>query len=309
MKKILIRAIGLLLILSVGLFLWLRRADIPVDQLKGKYAPPPSQFVDIDGMNAHYRVEGQGPYLLLLHGTGASLHTWEPWVRVLSDSFTVVTVDLPAFGLTGPNAANDYSTGAYNRFINGLTDHLGMTHFHLGGNSLGGYISWNYALDYPHKVDRLILVDAAGFPTEPVALFKLIKNPVLGPLLSKISVRSLVEKNLKEVYFDPSKVTDELVQRYYDMSLRAGNRQALRARVMRQEKSRVDQLGQIQQPTLIMWGQNDKWIPFENAAKFDSILPNSTIVSYPNAGHIPMEELPTQSASDALLFLTQNLNN
>jgi pimeloyl-ACP methyl ester carboxylesterase len=91
--------------------------------------------------------------------------------------------------------------------------------------------------------------------------------------------------------------------------LRAGNRQALRARVMRQEKSRVDLLGQIQQPTLIMWGQNDKWIPFENAAKFDSILPNSTIVSYPNAGHIPMEELPTQSASDALLFLTQNLNN
>ena len=171
MKKILIRAIGLLLILSVGLFLWLRRADIPVDQLKGKYAPPPSQFVDIDGMNAHYRVEGQGPYLLLLHGTGASLHTWEPWVRVLSDSFTVVTVDLPAFGLTGPNAANDYSTGAYNRFINGLTDHLGMTHFHLGGNSLGGYISWNYALDYPQKVDRLILVSgfAYGVILKPLA--------------------------------------------------------------------------------------------------------------------------------------------
>lgn len=284
----------------------MRQADIPVDQLKGKYAAPPSTFVEIEGVNAHYRIQGDsGEYVLLLHGTAASLHTWEPWVEVLSDSFRVVTVDLPAFGLTGPNPANDYTTSSYNQFINALADHIGMERFHLGGNSLGGYISWNYTLDYPNRVDKLILVDAAGFPTPPVALFKLIKNPILGPLMSKLSVKSLVEKNMKEVYYDESKVTEDMVQRYYDLSLRAGNRNALRARVLRQDKSRITELSKIKNQTLIMWGEEDLWIPFKNAAKFDSALVNSRIVSYPDAGHIPMEELPMKSVADAMTFLAE----
>lgn len=306
MRKILSTLLIILSILVLIGYLVLRQPDIPVDELMGQYAPPPSTFVEIEGVSAHYRIQGdQGPYVLLLHGTASSLHTWEPWVSVLADSFRVVTVDLPAFGLTGPNPTHDYSTPAYNKFINALADHIGMQRFHLGGNSLGGYISWNYTIDFPERVDRLILVDAAGFPTPPVALFKLIKNPILGPLMSKLSVKSLVEKNMKEVYYDDAKVTDEMIQRYYDMSLREGNRKALRARVLRQDKSRINRLSEIRQKTLIMWGEADHWIPFNHAAKFDSALVNAQVVSYPNAGHVPMEELPVKSVADAMAFLLE----
>ena len=183
---------------------------------------------------------------------------------------------------------------------------MGIDRFHLGGNSLGGYISWNYTLDYPDRVDKLILIDAAGFPTTPVALFKLIAHPLIGPLLSKISVRSLVEKNMKEVYFDDSKITDSLIDRYYDLSLRKGNRQALRHRVMRREAPRLELLKTIKNPTLIMWGEADAWIPVEHAHKFVQQIPNAELVSYPNAGHIPMEEIPELTAKEALHFLLNN---
>lgn len=290
------------LTLIIG-FMMIYQPDIPVEQLKSTYAGSPSQFAKIDGMDVHYRVQGQGDFLLLLHGTASSLHTWEKWVQILADSFTVVTVDLPAFGLTGPNSTNDYTTKTYNHFINQLADYIGMDSFHIAGNSLGGYISWNYALDYPDRVNKLILIDAAGFPTESVALFKLIKNPVLGPLLSKVSVKSLVKKNMEEVYYDDSKISDALVQRYFDMSLREGNRTALRSRVLRRETSRVDLLEQIKCPTLIMWGEQDLWIPFEHAALFQEAISGSQVVSYSNAGHVPMEELPEESAADAMRFL------
>ncbi len=304
MMKKLFKILAIASFLLIGLFyFFLYQADLSPDVLKNKYAYGPSQFIEIEGMDVHYRMEGSGPPVLLLHGTAASLHTWEPWAILLRDSFTVLTVDLPAFGLTGPNENNDYTTTAYNRFINQFTSALDIDTFSIGGNSLGGYISWNYALDFPDRIDKLILIDAAGFPTEPVALFKLIKNPILGPLLSKVSVRSLVEKNLKEVYADQTKITDGLIQRYYDLSLRKGNRQALRARVNRKEKSRVEQISKINNKTLIMWGAKDQWIPVEHAHLFHDQMPNSELIIYPDAGHVPMEELAEQTGQDVYKFL------
>lgn len=302
MKKLLYFFV-FLLVLVLMLFLFLRKADIPVDDLKGTYAKSPSAFVDIDGLSVHYRKEGKGPALLLLHGTASSLHTWEPWVEILKDSFTCVSVDLPAFGLTGPNKNHDYSTTSYNTFINSLMSKLKLDAFHIAGNSLGGYIAWNYALDYPEKVNKLILVAAAGFPHEPPQLFKLISNPILGPILKHISVRSLAENNLKEVYYDDSQITGELIDRYYHMSLREGNRDALFARVKRQDINRIDQISALEEPTLLLWGEADPWVPFEDAHKFDEAIPNSTMLSYQDAGHLPMEEKPVETARAALQFL------
>jgi len=306
-KKILYSFLGLILVLGLMFYFFLYQADIPVDQLKEKYAQGASEFVDFNGLNVHFRSEGSGPVILLLHGTGSSLHTWEPWVELLRDSFQVVSMDLPGFGLTGPHPEGSYTTPAYNQVISSLMDYLGVGTFSIGGNSLGGYISWNYALDHPNRIESLILVDPAGFPTEPVALFKLISNPVLGPLLSKVSVRSLVEKNLKEVYTQDHLITDELVDRYYNMSLRSGNRQALRDRVNRREESRVARLSEIYCPTLIQWGRDDLWIPVDHADKFNAAITNSTVKIYDNAGHVPMEEFPTDTGQDALAFLSSSL--
>ena len=165
MKQFL-RVTGLvLLVIVVGAGLWGYEADVPLATLKQKYGQQPSQYVVVDSMQVHYRVEGQGPPLLLLHGTAASLHTWDGWTEQLKAHFQVIRVDLPAFGLTGPSPKADYSLKAYSNFVLHFTQALGLEPHHVAGNSLGGAIAWHYALDHPKRVNKLILVDASGYPT------------------------------------------------------------------------------------------------------------------------------------------------
>ena len=152
-------AAGVALVLALISFLALVRFDIPVEELKKTYADGTSRFVPVGGMDVHYRDEGRGFPLVLIHGTAASLHTWDGWATALSGDFRVIRMDLPAFGLTGPAPDRDYRIGAYVRFIDDFLDTIGVTRCHLAGNSLGGLIAWNYALAHPAKVDRMILVD------------------------------------------------------------------------------------------------------------------------------------------------------
>lgn len=305
--KILVAFICFVILLLTITFFFLRVPDIPLDDLIVRYAAAPSQFIDIEGHEVHYRRQGKGEALILLHGTGSSLHTWEPWVSQLKDSFEIITLDLPAFGLTGPNEDHDYTTESYNQFLIDFTDAIGVDHFHLAGNSLGGRIAWNFTLDHPAKVDKLILVAAAGYPHESPALFKMIANPILGPLFRHVTAKSLVRDNLEEVYHQDDKVTDDLVDRYYHMGLRAGNRDALLARVKTDYTNRISEINQINHETLLMWGEKDPWVPIDDAKKFNRAIKNSRIVSYEEAGHVPMEEVPQRSAKDAKAFLLSNL--
>jgi len=301
--KIITAVFFVLIPLSVITFIFMKVPDIPMDKLKDQYAYSPSQFININGHNVHYRREGQGETVMLLHGTGSSLHTWEPWVHHLQDSFEVITLDLPAFGLTGPNKDHDYTTESYNQFLLDFTEAIGVDHFHLAGNSLGGRIAWNFTLDHPNRVNKLILIAAAGFPRESPALFKLIRNPILGPIFRHITAKSLVRDNLEEVYYQDDKVTDAIVDRYYHMGLREGNRDAMLARVKTNYTNRIDEINQINHHTLLMWGEQDPWVPFEDAQKFNQAIKNSRIVSYADSGHVPMEEVPERSVEDAMSFL------
>ena len=285
--------------------------DISLERLTEKYTYADSDFVEIEGMPVHYRKTGQGPVLLLLHGTGASLHTWEDWTRELQDSFTVFSLDLPAFGLTGPFTDRDYSIMHYARFVDAFAEALGLEQFALGGNSLGGLIAWVYTAEYPSKVDKLILLDAAGFPRNgeeksPLA-FRLAKNKILAAIMKKVTPKALFKKSLNEVYGDPAKVDAKLLQRYFELFRRPGNRQAYVDRI-NQKEERIDpeRLKEISQPTLILWGETDRWIPVENAEKFADRLQNHTLVRYPGVGHLPMEEIPVQTAKDVRFFLEQS---
>ncbi|WP_457654208.1 alpha/beta fold hydrolase [Rhodocaloribacter sp.] len=282
------------------------RPDIPVDELKPKYAPPPSQFMKLDGMEVHYRDEGEGPALVLLHGTGASLHTWDGWAEALSDSFRVVRLDLPGFGLTGPNPEHDYHIATYVDFLEHFAGRLGLERFSLAGNSLGGHIAWRYALAHPQRVEKLILIDPAGAPDEAPDpfVFKLARMPVTSRLLTVVTPRSLMEKSLREVYADDAKVTPALVDRYYELSLREGNRAAFVARSRTTEPNRFDQIAYVRAPILILWGEQDGWIPVTTARRFTERLPHAVLLTYPDAGHVPMEEIPARTAADARRFLT-----
>uniref|UniRef100_UPI00404B205D alpha/beta fold hydrolase n=1 Tax=Fulvivirga sp. TaxID=1931237 RepID=UPI00404B205D len=160
------RLLILFLAMIVAAIAMLYKPDMPLDELKALYANEESKFVDIDGMDVHYRVEGSGPTLVLLHGTSSSLHTWDAWTEILKDDFTIVRMDLPAFGLTGPNTTKDYSLVAYSQFLDKFLAAVNVDTFYLAGNSLGGGIAMNYTLDHPERVKKLILIDASGYPRE-----------------------------------------------------------------------------------------------------------------------------------------------
>jgi pimeloyl-ACP methyl ester carboxylesterase len=297
-----------LLVLVVGFGALNYRADIPVDALKARYANAESEFMDLGGMAVHYRDEGSpadATPIVLLHGTSASLLTWDGWTEALTASRRVIRLDLPGYGLTGPAPDGDYSMAFYVRFLREFLQKQGVRQFYLAGNSLGGRIAWEYALAYPDDVRQLILIDAAGYPTSaprPLVM-RVASTPVLKDILRYITPKFLVERSLKEVYADDSKVTGPLVQQYYDMACRAGNREAFAARAGVVYGDSYLRLNQIKIPTLILWGEADTWIPVENAYKFQTDLPDNRLVIFKNLGHIPHEENPAETVKEVLAFL------
>jgi pimeloyl-ACP methyl ester carboxylesterase len=301
----------LLICTSVCAVYW--QNDIPLSDLKEAYAPAPSQFVQVNDVLVHYRDEGNradSTPIVLIHGTAASLHTWEAWVKELKQKHRIISMDLPAYGLTGPNKTGDYSQEYYAQFIHRFLEKLGVKKCILGGNSLGGAIAWRYALNYPTEVSKLILIDAAGYPIEsksvPVA-FQLAGMPVLKNLFKYVTPRFIVQKSIENVYADKTKVEPALVDRYFDLALRAGNRQAFIERMSTFKTLLNDstylQIKNIKTPTLILWGDKDLLIPLTVAENFHADLPNDTLVVLKNLGHTPMEENPKQSLQVLINFL------
>ncbi len=278
--------------------------DKSAEEINAKYADSQSKFVEIDGMKVHYKIEGKGAPLILIHGTSSSLHTWDAWSEILKPYFTIVRMDIPAFGLTGPHPKHDYSIQSYADFINKFSEALGLDTFYLAGNSLGGFISWYYTLQYPEKVKKLILINAAGYPRENIpTLFKIARLPIIPDILKNFTPKFIVKKNLQEVYYDDSKINDALIERYFELSLRKGNRDAFLHRVKAGFSSHYSEIPNINTPTLIQWGKYDEWIPLKDGEHFNKDIFGSKLIVYNNAGHIPMEEIPFETANDALTFL------
>jgi pimeloyl-ACP methyl ester carboxylesterase len=284
--------------------------DKTVDELKHKYAQSPSAFVETDNLNVHYRDEGvttDSLPIVLLHGTGASLHTFDAWTMGLKNQKRVVRMDLPAFGLTGPFPDGDYTMTHYVAFIQHFLIKKGIKRCIIGGNSLGGQIAWQFTTRYPDMVEKLVLIDAAGYPTQskstPIA-FQLARKPFFNKIMTFITPRFIAKSSLDNVYVDKTKVTDALIDRYFDLTLRAGNRQAFVDRMTTViDSSRLPLIRTIQQKTLVLWGEQDMLIPLSNGARFHLDLPNDTLVVIPNAGHVPMEERPVESLAALRAFL------
>ncbi len=288
--------------------------DLTPDIVNSRYANAESEFIQLDGLQQgiqlHYRDEGltsaenvDAPVLVLLHGIMASLHTWDGWVETLKNDFRIIRVDIPGFGLTGPYADGIYNIERSVDMLDQLTDKLGIDSFFLAGNSMGGYISWNFAAIHPEKVKRLILVDAAGYPFKPPMMLELLKTPVLKDGLRFITPRFIVNHTLNEVYGDSSKVTDDIIDRYHQLMLREGNRQAVVSVFASLADVENAKIKQLKVPTLIQWGDADVWIPLKNAQKFAGDIEDAKTIIYSGVGHIPMEEVPEQSANDAKDFL------
>ncbi|UTW49413.1 alpha/beta fold hydrolase [Bacterioplanoides sp. SCSIO 12839] len=285
----------------------------PLSELTQNYANQESQFLAVDDLVIHYRDEGlkNGPVLVLLHGVASSLHTWDGWVEQLSDRYRIIRIDLPAHGLTGPDPKLEryeinYMVDKLDKFLTKLN----INQIYLAGNSLGGYISWNYALHRPDRVQKLVLIDSAGYPQEMPFIMNFTALPVIGEMSTLMLPRFMVGLNVDAAYGDDSKVTDELVKRYHDLTLRPGNRKGLVNvfRTMKEQSQNphlADRVKDIQAPTMLMWGEEDEWVPLEVMEQFRNDLPTAHVITYEGVGHMPMEELPVQSARDAADFLQQ----
>lgn len=286
------------------------RPDLPLDQLEQDYGQPPSQFIEIDGMRVHYRDQGQGPAVVLLHGMFASLHTWQAWTDQLQDEYRVISLDMPGFGLTGPRPSKDYRLSTDVAFLDEFLNELDVEMTYLGGNSLGGHVAWRYALEHPDRVRGLILVDSGGARTEwsePPLVIRALLMPGLRQAAPLILPRAIVRSTLRDVYAVDSRITPEMVDRYHDLIRRPGNRSAYIDRFDSYEPSRFDKLRSLEIPTLLIWGAHDNWIPVEIGQRFDATLPRSKLVVVEGSGHAPMEEQPQVSLAPVRAFLDGGL--
>jgi pimeloyl-ACP methyl ester carboxylesterase len=321
MAALLLRALGVLIFLTAMVFAMSRAPDRSVESLVALWAPPPSDFIAVRGQVVHLRDEGppDDPMpIVLLHGTSASLHTWEGWVAALRPHRRVISLDLPGFGLTGPfdaeasaYASDDYSGQAYVGFVLDLLDTLDVQRVVLAGNSLGGEIAWRTALGAPERVAALVLVDAAGLPMTdglgpqrvPLA-WQVARVPVARRVLEWILPRSFVAEGVGSVYGDPSRVTPQLVDRYFELTLREGNRRALVQRLRQMAPGEAaDRLEEIAQPTLVLWGGQDRLIPPAAGEVFAQRIPNARLVVFDALGHVPQEEDPAATVAVVWEFL------
>ena len=301
----------ILILLSITFLLGLASysPDIPVSELKIKYTNQFSKFVQIDGMDVHYRDEGIGQVIVLLHGTGASLHTWDKWTKELKKKYRVIRLDLPAYGLTGPKKKKKYLISDYSNFLNSFVELLQIDDFILSGNSLGGAIAWFYASEHQDKIKLLCLLNPSGFINKDKGspfVIKLARTPIINKLLRYVTPRFFIKNTLKEVYYDKTKLSNKKIDTYRDMVLRENNRESFIDRSLLKSEDYTNRLKFISTPTQIIWGEEDAWIPVSNATLFEKELPNTVINIMQKTGHIPMEERPLESLNLLLNFINSN---
>lgn len=302
--------LGLIVVAFAGIGLWGYEPDIPVSELEDTYMNEASAYITLrNGLKVHVRDEGpaDGRVIVLVHGFSASLHTWEAWANRLKDRYRIVSLDLAGHGLTGPHPTHDYSMRGQALLVEEVLDQMGVEQYAIAGSSMGGFISWVHTLENTEKVTGLILVGASGYEhpeRKPSGVFLLMEIPGIRDMMKFITPRSAIASTMGPVYANSPVVDDTLIDRYHQLILREGNRDAIS--YMRQQERAYhlnQQLKTLKTPTLILHGRLDPLVPVEDGYHFDEDIPNSTLIVYENVGHIPMEEIPDQTVADLVDFL------
>ncbi len=294
------------LLIGAGLWLWTpdkRRAD-----LEAKYLYAPTDIKEILGTRLHVRDSGpkNAPAVMMLHGFGSSLQTWEPWSAALESEYRIVRFDLPGSGLSEPDSTGDYTDQRSMALIEALMDKLGLAQVSLIGNSIGGRIAWKFAALHPQRVRKLVLISPDGFASAGFAYGQKPTVSATVKLMKYVLPKAMVRMNLTPAYGNPAALTDTTVDRYYDLMLGPGTREAM---IERMEQTVLEDpeplLRSIHAPTLLVWGEKDALIPFTNARDYLQNLPNAQLVSFPELGHLPQEEAPARSLEPVRLFLAK----
>lgn len=308
------RGLVALLALLVVLFLIFRTPDTDADAMRAKYGGSPSQFVEIgDGVTVHLRDEGprDAPAIILLHGSNADLHTWQPWVDALKGKYRVIRFDQVGHGLTGPDPKDDYSRDNYVADILEVADRLGLKQFVLAGNSMGGKHALAFAVAHPERLTGLVLVDGSGGPMLDLPEeekkdkgsgnigFTIARMPGVNLLVEQVTPRFLIRQSLEQSVSVKSVASEAAVDRYWELLRYPGNRRATLKRFsLPYDPLTEAEIAGVKIPTLILWGEEDRLIPVEAGRWLDKTTPDSTLVVYPGIGHIPHEEAPEATLGD-----------
>lgn len=277
--------------------------------LETQYLAQTSDLRSIDGVTLHVRDTGprDAPVLLLLHGLGASLHTWEPWARTLDRSYRVVRFDFPGHGLSGVDPASDYREPRTLHLVQALLDSLGITRATLVGNSMGGRIAWSFTAAHPERVERLVLISPDGFASPGFEYDKPAEVPAVLGVMRWVLPRFMLQANLAPAYADVSRLSDSTVTRYHDLMLAPGNRDALFSRMTQTMLTDpVPRLRSIRVPTLLLWGVQDQMIPVSNAQDYLAAIPQAKLVKLEGLGHLPFEESPAEALAPLRAFLQES---
>jgi pimeloyl-ACP methyl ester carboxylesterase len=316
MKKWILRGVVALLGILVIAFLLLRTPDTDVAEMRAKHGAAPSQFVDIGGgVTVHLRDEGprDAPAIMLLHGSNADLHTWEPWVQALKGQYRVIRFDQVGHGLTGPDPKDDYSTANFVADIGAVADKLGLSTFIIGGNSMGGKHALAYAIAHPERLTGLVLVDGSGGPMLKLARaekeeekkgggnigFTIARMPGINRLAEQITPRFLIRQSLEQSVSVKSVASEATVDRYCELLRYPGNRRATLTRFSQPyDPLAAEDIAAVKVPTLILWGEEDRVIPVEAGYWLEETIPGSKLVVYPRIGHLPQEEAVEATLGD-----------
>jgi len=266
-----------------------------------------AQFESIDGLRIRYVRAGAGPPVVLVHGFGSSIYTWKDVLPELARQHDVVALDLPGFGGSGIPAT--VSADLMPSSVLGLMDRLGLRHASFVGNSLGGATAVWIASSDPARVDRLALIDSAGFhlgPGDRPPLVRLLALPGASLAAHLPLVRLATRQTLLTAFFDPRHVTEERLDEYTAPNLRPGAAAYLMALARQPDPAQgrfAEWLARIQVPTLVLWGREDRWLPVADADRFGAALPDARVVVLERCGHVPQEELPGRVSRLLLDFL------
>ncbi len=312
--------LGLLLGLTVSGCQRMGMATIKPAKLEEKYAGPTSQYITVDGVRLHYRIDGNpnGPGVVLLHGVLASTHTWDGWVENLGSKYHIFRMDLPGFGLSEAlkdksKYTPEYAVEVFEKVRVAIQQEHPefrdkFERFFLVGNSLGGFISWFYATKYPERVEKLILIDPIAYQQPLPRIIKFASGGFGGTMAQISSPRFIVKRNVRKVYGNPESPTDETILRYHELLLYKGHKEAMvqyfkTLRKYNEEDSMAKFVPQIKVPTLLMFGGKDRWVPPELIDKWKRDVDGLQVKVYAEGGHIPMEEFPIETSNDADAFL------
>ncbi len=305
MKRILL-CTALALALGVAGCAW--TPDLSRETLDTRYLAAATDMREVAGTRLHVRDTGprEGRAVIMIHGVASSLHTWQPWATALEDDFRVIRFDLPGSGLSPPDPTGDYTDTRTVAILDALMDDLGVQRAALIGNSLGGRIAWTFAATHPARVDWLVLVSPDGFASPPFEYGKPTEISPVFDLVEYVLPRFFLRSSLEGAYADPARIDEATLTRYHDLLRAPGARAALLDRFRQTVLvDPVPLLTKMDMPVLLLWGEEDGFIPISNAQDYLAALPDARLVRLPAIGHVPMEEAPAVSLVPVRAFLSE----